>query len=179
MDHAPSPSLAPSAADATAPAASALQRLARLAAAAFSVPFTAVVPFGGGDGVAVAPAQAGHLGAATPDPRLACASLPGDAALVVVEDAAKDARFLLPPEARFFACARAETADARVLGAVCLFDEHPRALSTAETEQLLDLAALAALALDSAALAGACAQAEARFQALSEATFDALLILED
>jgi PAS domain S-box-containing protein len=168
--------MAPAAAD---PAAPALERVARLAAAAFAVPCAAVVRFGGdGEGVAPEPIAHGRLGEAAPDLRLACASLPADAALVVVEDAVRDARFLLPPEARFFACARAEAPDGRALGAVCLLDDTPRALAPAETERLADLAALAALALGAAALAGACAQAEARFQALSEAVFDALLILE-
>jgi PAS domain S-box-containing protein len=180
MEHpAPTPALADPALAAADPAVPALERLARLAAAAFAVPFAAVVRFGdGGDGVAAEPVSHGRLGGATPDLRLTCATLPPDAALVVVEDAAKDARLLLPAEARFFACARAEAADGRALGAVCLLDDAPRPLSTAATEQLADLAALAALALDAAALAGACAQAEARFQALSDAVFDALLILE-
>ncbi|HLT48533.1 MAG TPA: PAS domain S-box protein [Rubricoccaceae bacterium] len=178
MENDSPPALAhppPAAADAAVPA---LERVARLAAATFAVPFAAVVRFGaGGDGVA-APVSWGRLGAAVPDPRLACASLPADAALVVVEDAAKDARVLLPAEARFFACARADGTNGHALGAVCLLDDTPRTLAPAETERLADLAAFAALALEAAALTDACAQAEARFQALSEATFDALLILE-
>lgn len=179
MEQAFPPALVPPPAGAADPAVPALERVARLAAAAFAVPFAAVVRFGGGgDGVAALPVSWGRLGAAVPDPRLACASLPADAALVVVEDAAKDARILLPAEARFFACARADGADGHALGAVCLFDDTPRALAPAETERLADLAALAAVAVEAAGLADACAQAEARFQALSEATFDALLILE-
>ena len=187
MEHAVPPSVlappsgagaAPDGSDAALPL---LRRVVRLAAAAFAVPCATIVRFGG-EGVAAEPVGHGGLGTAPPDLRLACASIPADAAVVVVEDAAKDARLRLPAEARFFAYARAEAADGRALGAVCLLDDTPRRLSTAEAERLADLAALAAHALgeaaSSAALALALAQAEARFQALSEAVFDALLIME-
>jgi PAS domain S-box-containing protein len=172
---------APVEADPADPVVPTLERVARLAAAAFAVPFATVVRFGaGGDGVAEAPVSHGRLrpDEAAPDLRLACAGLPADAALVVVEDATRDARFRLPAAARFFACARAEGADGRALGAVCLLDDAPRTLGAVETERLADLAAVAAFVLDAGALHAARAQAEIRFQALSDAVFDALLITE-
>src|SRR5690606_13689964 len=93
----PRPVIDPMPAVAADPAAVALRRIARLAAAVFGVPYAQVLRFdGGGDGVAAAPVALGHLGGATPDLRLACASIPTDAALVVVEDATRDARLVIP-----------------------------------------------------------------------------------
>jgi len=160
------------------PAAVALRRIARLAAAVFGVPYAQVLRFdGGGDGVAAAPVAHGHLGGATPDLRLACASIPTDAALVVVEDATRDARLVIPADASFFAFARAETAAGQTMGALCLLDAMPHVFTGVETEYLTDLAALVAEAL-APRPSPALADAEARFQALSEVVFDALLITE-
>ena len=149
---------------------------------AFEVPFVQVVRFdGGGDGIAL-PVSYGRLGAAVPDLRLACTALPADAALVVVEDATRDARLVLPPDARFFAYARVEAPNGRALGGVCLLDEVPRPLDTMQAERLTDYAALVADLLQAhlqVEQATALAEAETRFQALSDTVFEALFILDD
>ncbi|NNF59684.1 MAG: PAS domain S-box protein [Rhodothermaceae bacterium] len=148
---------------------------------AFEVPFVQVVRFdGGGDGIAL-PVSYGHLGTATPDLRLACTSLPADAALVVVEDATRDARLVLPADARFFAYARVDAPDGRVLGGVCLLDEVPRPLDATQAEHLTECASLVADLLHVHAQADqstARAEAETRFQALSDTVFEALFILD-
>lgn len=172
-------------ADGRAPAATptvtdlALERIARLASALFEVPFAQVVRFSGGDGIAAEPTSYGHLDGHTPDLRLACAALPADAAIVVVEDAAKDARVALPEGARFLAFARAEAADGHAVGALCLLDDTPHRFSAQSNERLADLAVLTADAIMAAARARALVEAEARFLALSETVFDALFILDD
>ncbi|HYE95399.1 MAG TPA: PAS domain-containing protein [Rubricoccaceae bacterium] len=168
------------------PAEVVLARLARLAANAFGVPLAQAVRYGaGGDGEAPKPISHGTLGGGVPDLRLACAALPADAALVVVQDAAKDARLVgvLPPAARFFVLAALEGADGGAHGALCLLDERPREWSALHGEALLDLAAhtadlLGAEARHTAAQASL-AEAEARFQALDEAVDVALFVLED
>ena len=156
--------------------------MARLAAGTFRVPFVQIVRFGnGGDGMAAVPTSYGALGEAIPDLRLACTALPADAALVVVEDATRDARMVLPSDARFFAYARIEAADGRILGGVCLLDDAPRHLDAAQSEHLADIAALSADVMEAreqVSEAEARAEAEARFQALSDTVFDALLILD-
>ena len=159
-------------------AAPTLARVARLAVTTFKVPFAQVVCFGDVGG-GVQPVSHGTLGGTMPDLRLACSSLPPDASLVVIEDGAKDARLVLPGDARFFAYAHAEDADGTLLGGLCLLDDTPRQLVAAETDALTDLAALAADALIHGGHLTAKNDAEARFRALSEAVFDALFIVDD
>ena len=157
-------------------------RAARLMSGAFEVPFVQVVRFdSGGDGIAL-PVSYGQLGATAPDLRLACTSLPADAALVVVEDATRDVRVVLPANARFFAYARADAPNGRALGGVCLLDEVPRPLDAVQAEHLTEYAALVADLLHAhvqADQAVARAEAETRFQALSDTVFEALFILDD
>lgn len=159
----------------------ALSRVAQLAKAVFRVHFAQVIRFGDGDGVAAEPISAGTINGRQPDLRLVCAGLPPAATMVVVEDTVKDARKIggLPRPVRFFALARIESEQGRALGAVCIVDDSPRTLSSIQADRLTDLAALAAGVLGAeelASLGSRVAECEARFQALSESVFDALLI---
>lgn len=162
-----------------------LKRLARLAAACFDVSFAQVILFGDGDGVAATPISYGKLFGQEPDLRLACAALPPAAELVVVEDAAKDARFGngLPTEARFFALANIASKSGHPLGALCLLHDSPKSLTALETEHLIEFASLAAGLCDDSGNRPTRGTAEiecrGHLAALGEALFNALLVTED
>lgn len=164
--------------------ASVLERIALLAQVVFSVSFVQVIRFSDGDGVAADPVSVGHLTGKTPDLRLLCAALPPEAALVVVEDAQKDARQLngLPEKTGFFALVRVEAANGRALGALCIADKSPGVFPSHKAERLADLAALTRMAIEAEAfevLELQLQESESRFMALSETVFSALLITEE
>jgi len=150
----------------------ALTRVVRLAAWAFGAPFAQLIRFGPG-----APISHGTLGTATPDLRALGTRLPPGAAVVVVEDAARDSRFVgaLPADARFFAWASAE-AGGEVLGALAVLDTEPH--PPVPGEYLLELASVAADLLRGADAETRCAEAEARFQALGELVSDAVVVAD-
>ncbi len=158
----------------------ALARVLRVAAGVFDAPYVQLVPLGTG-----APLSHGVLGDSTPDLRPLVEHMPPGAALVVVEDASRDARFdgSLPEGARFFAWAvlpsdTGEEGAGPAALAVLDWKPHP----AAPGERLLDLAALAADLLHSADAVWSAenrwAEAEARFQALGELVSDAVVIAD-
>ncbi|MDX1438908.1 MAG: PAS domain S-box protein [Rubricoccaceae bacterium] len=167
----------------TGPIEESLRRIARVAAALFSAPFVQIIRFGDGDGVSAEPVSVGRLNGRRPDLRLVCASLPPAATMVVVEDAVRDGRQLngLPSSTRFFALARVEDRNGRALGAICIADHAPATLSSAQADRLTDLAALTAEVIGTqeiARLTNDLAESAARFRALSETVFSALLITQ-
>jgi PAS domain-containing protein len=158
----------------------ALTRVLRVAASAFDAPFAQLVPFGPG-----ATLSHGVLGDSVPDLRALGGRMPPAAALVVVEDAARDARFdgVLPEGARFFAWAVLPSdAGEEGLGpaALAVLDVRPHPATPGE--RLLDIAAVAGDLLRTADAAGSAearwVEAEARFQALGDLVSDAVVIAD-
>jgi PAS domain-containing protein len=162
------------------PRQAALARVLRVAAGVFDAPYAQLVPLGPGSLL-----SHGVLGDSTPDLRPLVAHMPPGAALVVVEDASRDARFdgALPDGARFFAWA-ALPSDAGEEGAgpaaLAVLDWRPHPGEPGE--RLLDLAALAADLLRSADAVWSAearwAESEARFQALGDLVSDAVVIAD-
>jgi PAS domain-containing protein len=158
------------------PRQTAVQRVLRVAAGMFEAPYAQLVPFDESHPVSV-----GLLGDAEPDLRPMGQRIPPGAALVVVEDAERDARFdsVLPAGARFFAWAVLPS-DSGEEGAgpaaLAVLDVRPHPVASAE--RLLDLAALAADLLRTADAEERWAEAEARFQALGDLVSDAVVIAD-
>jgi PAS domain-containing protein len=158
------------------PRHTAVQRVLRVAAGMFEAPFAQLVPLDDAP-----PISFGMLGDGRPDLRALGQRIPPGAALVVVEDAERDARFdgVLPAGARFFAWAVLPS-DAGEEGggaaAIAVLDARPHGVATGE--RLLDLAAVASDVLRNVDAETRCAEAEARFQALGDLVSDAVVIAD-
>jgi signal transduction histidine kinase len=103
-----------------------------------------------------------------------CALAMAGEEILVVEDAAADPRFATsplvvgPPHQRFYAAAPLRTSQGHALGALCVLDRVPRALTAAQRDALATLATQVVmllehrLALNEQAESGAALQAKAR-----------------
>jgi len=153
-----------------------MQRVLRVAAGMFEAPFAQLVPLDESAAVTF-----GMLGDTQPDLRPLGERIPPGAALVVVEDAERDARFegLLPAGARFFAWAVLPSdAGEEGAGPAAIAVLDVRAHPVASAERLLDLAALASDLLRGVDAQERHLEAEARFRALGDLVSDAVVIAD-
>ena len=146
-------------------------RLTRLAAAAFSVPIS-LVSLVDRDRQWFK-SRTGLEAPETPRSSSFCSHAVAGSEMLVVHDAASDARFadnplvLGAPHIRFYAGQPIFSADGFAVGTLCVIDDAPRAFSEADRHQLCDLAALAEDELNDAVLVKARNEAEQALHALN------------
>ncbi|HYE57599.1 MAG TPA: GAF domain-containing sensor histidine kinase [Rhodothermales bacterium] len=144
-----------------------LMRIARLASALFDVP-TALMTLV--DEAHVQPVAAVGTPYEVPCEQTFCTHVVLQDDVLVVEDAARDPRFvdnaLMTAEGgiRFYAGAPLRSPDGHAVGALCLLAPRPRAFTTDERQLLADLASLASDELHARHTSAALTEAAARLQ---------------